>query len=558
MNYLRRFICSLLLAGGVVFGGLGSGTPGVLAAQSIPNLVESTPITGQFAHDFSNACVAGYYGTGSLRGNHSESDLAVNPTNGNLLGASKFFFGTSEAGYSDFSTQYLFHLGSYAMSANGSLTSEAILPGYADGPTCQGAGDSAGLFWTDSTDPNVTFNSTGDAFAAVLPFTLYTNAHPNGAIFVNKWNGSSWSAPVLASPLYNTNGIGQGPDKQWVATYFDPSTQTEYVNACWTVFNSFASQVFCSQSTDGGKTFWNAPNPVQISAPNLFGPFNTYVYPRYDATGTLYVTYMAEKHEPAIDSNNPSAYQVGNTGQVFTIVSHDHGATFSTPTPGPTVNILPFQLPNTTFRDGIAYSMYASQNPATPGRLYVATEDYSAGNANVYLYESTDGGQTWSGTDVAHGAVQVNTNPDPSDQFQPTVTADAAGNVAVAWYDRRNACPSSQSLTPGALNTCLDTYVQFFTDTGSGSFTLTRNGANLRASQATWDPQVPVTPAQPNCADDLPHPDGDCTVAFIGDYFGAALGSGNLYVLNVSTHDFGGNPDNDQQQVLQIVPIPRH
>jgi hypothetical protein len=45
-------------------------------------------------------------------------------------------------------------------------------------------------------------------------------------------------------------------------------------------------------------------------------------------------------------------------------------------------------------------------------------------------------------------------------------------------------------------------------------------------------------------------------LSFIGDYFGAALGRGNLYVLNVSTHDFGGNPNGDQQQILQIVPIP--
>jgi len=79
---------------------------------------------------------------------------------------------------------------------------------------------------------------------------------------------------------------------------------------------------------------------------------------------------------------------------------------------------------------------------------------------------------------------------------------------------------------------------------------------NIRASEYTWNPQLPAAPAQANCSDDLPHPDGGCGVSFLGDYFGAALGNGRLYVLNVSTHDFGGNPDGDQQQVLQIVPIP--
>ncbi len=548
---------AVLVAGGIV---LEHGTA-AHAAPAYTNIVESNPIGSQYAFDFNNRCLAGYYGNPgtALRGNHSESDLAVNPANGNLLGASKFFFGsTADSGWNDFSPEYMFHLGSYAMSPSGSKGSNAIIPGYSDGAGCQGAGASSGLAWSSTTDPNVAFTSTGDAFTSVLPFTLYTNAMPNGAIFVNKWaaGANGWSAPVLASPLYATNGVGQGPDKEWVATYYDASKGAEYVNACWTVFNSWSSQVFCSQSTDGGQTFWNAKNPVQISVANLFGPFNTYVYPRYDATGTLYVTYMAEKHEPAIDSANASAYQVGNQGQVYTVISHDRGATFSTPLPGPTVQILPYQLPNTTFRDGIPYYMYASQNAATPGRLFVATEDYSSGNANVYLYESTDGGQTWNGTDATHGAVQVNTNADPSDQFQPTVTADASGNVAVAWYDRRNVCPATQSHTPGAANTCIDTYAQFFKDGSAGAFTLTRSGDNLRASQYTWDAQLPQAPAQPNCSDDLPHPEGGCSVSFIGDYFGAALGNGNLYVLNVSTHDFGGNPDYDQQQVLQIVPIP--
>lgn len=527
---------------------------GARAATAYPNIVESSPITGQYAHDFTNACVSGYYGQGGSstpRGNHSESDLAVNPTNGALLGASKFFFGsTADAGYTDFSTQYIFHLGSYSISPNGAPTGTTIIPGYADGLGCQGSGDSTGYGWTGSTDPSIAFATNGDAFTTVLPFTLYTNKQPNGAIYVNAWHdgATGWSAPVLASPLYASNGTGQGPDKQWVAAY--SANGVEYVNACWTVFNSYASDVYCSQSADGGRSFPNAANPVKISVRYLDGPFNTYVYPRYDATGTLYVTYMAEKHEPAIDSSNAAAYQKGNTGVVYTTVSRDHGATFSTPVRGPAVNILPYQLPNTTFRDGISYYMNVSQNPATPGRLFVTTEDYSAGNANIYLYESQDGGQTWSSYTAASG-LEVNDNL-PSDQFQPTVTTDRLGNVAVAWYDRRNACPSTR-----AANTCIDTYTQFYKDSVTGgAITLTPNGGNIRASEYTWNPQLPVAPAQANCGDDLPHPDGSCGVSFLGDYFGAALSNGRLYVLNVSTHDFGGNPDGDQQQVLQIVPIP--
>jgi hypothetical protein len=194
--------------------------------------------------------------------------------------------------------------------------------------------------------------------------------------------------------------------------------------------------------------------------------------------------------------------------------------------------------------------MYVS--PKYPGRLYAAAEDYSAGNANVYFYESTDGGQSWSASS-ATSALEVNDDL-PSDQFQPSITADANGNVGVAWYDRRNACPT------GETNTCIDSYAQLFTDGNvmqSDGTTVSRNGGNVRASRFTWDPRLPVAPAQPNCLDDLPHPGGSCGGSFIGDYFGTAIASGRLYILNISTHDFGSNPNNDQLAVLQIVPIPK-
>ena len=524
----------------------GHGTSG---STSVTNIVESTPITGN-QNDFQNNCASGYYGTGSsLRGNHSESDLAVNPTNGSLLGASKFFFGGTEvSGYTDFSPQYNFHLGSYAMSPSGAAAGQnQIIPGYSDGATCQGSGDSRGIHWTNSTDPSVAFNSAGDAFTAVLPYTQGTSSMPNGAIFVNKLasGGSSWGAPVLASPLYGTTGTGQGPDKQWVAAY------GQYVNACWAVFHGYwGSEVYCSQSTDGGKTFWNASNPVRISLNKLDGPFNTYVYPRYDSTGTLYVTYMSDNGAPATDAVDMNGYKRGNTGVVYTLVSTDHGATFSPAVRGFSVDILPYHLnnPATNLRDGIPYFMYASQQ--TPGRLFAVTEDNTGGNGNVYIYQSNDGGTTWSAYSAAN-AVMVN-SADPNDQFQPSVTTDSSGNVGVAWYDRRNACST------GETNTCIDTYAQLYTDSGTGAFTLKANGGNIRASQYTWDPRLPVKPAQPNCGDDLPHPGGGCGTSFIGDYFGVGLGSGNFYILNVSTANFGGNTNtnNDQQQVLQIVPIP--
>src|SRR6266540_3850162 len=88
---------------------------------------------------------------------------------------------------------------------------------------------------------------------------------------------------------------------------------------------------------------------------------------------------------------------------------------------------------------------------------------------DVRFSQSIDGGSTWS------APVTVNDNVDaagaPTDQFQPSVAAVPGGAVAVAFYDRRQACPSDASILAadqGRDNFCIDTSLQAFKDTGAG------------------------------------------------------------------------------------------
>jgi hypothetical protein len=160
----------------------------------------------------------------------------------------------------------------------------------------------------------------------------------------------------------------------------------------------------------------------------------------------------------------------------------------------------------------------------------------------------------------------VNDNVDavgvPTDQFQPSVAAGPGGAVAVAFYDRRQACPGDPSVLPadvGRTNFCIDTSLQAYKDSGSGAVPV---GANVRISKFTWDPEQPGQHlgglSQYPCAGARdPCPTGR---GFIGDYFGLAISAGNIYALMVSTHypsdvtaDEGG-PIYYQQQVLATVP----
>jgi hypothetical protein len=287
-------------------------------------------------------------------------------------------------------------------------------------------------------------------------------------------------------------------------------------------------------SRDRGQTF----TTTTLSAPSQTGPYNEYVYPMIDAAGTVYAAYH------------------GSGGDLWVTSSKDDGVTWSPfVLAATTVPIPSATLPNTTFRDGILENFAAS--PTYPGHVYLTYEYWTGTDMDVKFTQSTNGGLTWS------WPVTVNDNVDaagtPTDQFQPSVAAGPNGAVAVAFYDRRLACPNDQSILPadrGRTNFCINTSLQAYKDSGSGAVPV---GSNVRISQYTWDPQQPgqIVGGLPQ----LPLADADPSVSFIGDYFGLAISNGNIYTLGVSTHypsttvraDDGGKVYY-QQQILATVP----
>jgi hypothetical protein len=143
--------------------------------------------------------------------------------------------------------------------------------------------------------------------------------------------------------------------------------------------------------------------------------------------------------------------------------------------------------------------------------------------------------------------------------------------VAVGFYDRRAACPNDKSIISqdvGRTNFCINVSVQVYKDTGSGAVPI---GSNIRASNATWDPQQPgLLVNADGSTTDLQRLGGlgqmacashndPCRLSFIGDYFGLAVSGSNIYTLSVSTH-YPSNVTADdgstlyyQQQVLGTI-----
>ncbi len=509
------------------------------------NQVASTPTTGGGypVPDGATAPDPGTCRLGNYNSNHSESWIAVKPGTEDLVGASKFFF-------EKYSTFYDFHLGAYTI-VNGTPAGNVQIPGY----DCISTGtQDMPPSWTNNTDPNADFDSQGRVYQVTLPFNAFwANMHPNGAIGVvysdnlgRSWTVGNGGKYLSLLPNSSSFSFGDVVDKQWVAVnHVATSPYRDHVYAMWAVFNGVNGvEVFFSKSVDRGKTFSPAK---RITFPNVVGPSNTYVYPSVDAAGNLYASIASffvggsSSAELFVGRSTDD----GNTWTWFDTGQRAHG------TPGP-------DLPNTMFRDGILENFAAS--PSYPNHLYLAYEDWDGTQMDVKFTQSTDGGMTWSAPAVVNDA----SNSATTDQFQPSVAAGPGGAVAVAFYDRRAACPSDKSVRPqdvGRSNFCIDVSVQPYKDSGGGAVAV---GPNVRASQFTWDPEMPDETLesldgidQIACAS---HENPCVRRSFIGDYFGLAISDANIYTLSVSTHypssvkADNGTRIHYQQQILGTIP----
>jgi hypothetical protein len=541
----------LVVAVGVLSAGLLVWAPMSTAASSswdggisFKNQVASEPTKGGGypVPPGSQVPLAGTCELGNYNANLSESWLAVKPGTEDLVGTSKIFFDR-------YSTFYMFHLGAITMPG-GTPSGTTQVKGY----DCVSTGTQAmPPSWTNNTDPNVAFDTKGRAYQVTLPFNAFwdkSKLHPDGAIDLSysddlgkTWVKGNGGNDLEQSPNASARQAGHVEDKQWVAVNAVPGSKyQDHVYAMWSVFNSNTTKIRIAVSGDRGQTFSKART---ITAPSQTGPSNTFIYPSVDAAGELYVAFVSFPINP-------------NRGPVTIYVSRstDDGVSFSPFVAAATVDTLPaVSLPNTTFRDGVTESFAAS--PTYPGHLYITYENWNGTQMDVKFIQSTDGGKTW----LPPKTVNDNRDPAgrPTDQFQPSIAAGPGGAVAVAFYDRRKACPNDPSVRPqdvGQKNFCIDTSLQAYKDNGSGAEPVK---ANYRISEATWDPMNPDQHVkgigQMACAG---HTD-PCSVAFIGDYFGLAISEKSVYALFVSTHypstvtaDEGG-PVYYQQQVLSTV-----
>jgi len=228
----------------------------------------------------------------------------------------------------------------------------------------------------------------------------------------NHWNDGSYTG---------LNGT-KNQDKQW--SVIDRNNNNIYLT--WTQFDDYGSSsmyhrsnILFSKSTDQGET-WSEPVRISSTSGDCVDSDNTTegAVPAVGPNGEIYVAWA------------------GPNGLVFNR-SLDQGETWLDReiSIGPMPGGWDYRIPGINRSNGMPITKCDLSGGPNHGTIYVNWSDQRNGvvNVDIWLSESTDGGDTWS------EPVRVNDDNTQRHQFFTWMDIDQTnGNLYFVFYDRRN------------------------------------------------------------------------------------------------------------------------
>jgi hypothetical protein len=403
---------------------------------------------------------------------HSEPHLSQDPTDARILvGGSKFYNRDPDS-----LAEYEFKIGSYASFNRGrtwyDLGQLNVCPRQeappstwpllnrcypADDPTLGGTGpedadDPRGQgdygeqyvtsdVWTD-------FDDEGNAYAMVLDDPGFPSGNGWGMSF-HRWEtpslrdvrrGTTWSdrIPISAYPNAAEQETTLDDKNTFAVNNAGPNHdgKTGIIVACWgqnyDLANFGRQQQVCERSTDGGRSWPDAPTPISPpQVPELpFGPFEIGVHVVADTRdpNTFYAVWL-DTLSGFLDGTGLSPYWFTKTtdGAQTWEPAHIIGSIQEIPNIFPRQAFRNLSLPIMAVGPtGEVYVTYADYN-----RAPYAASDEDGMSADIKIIKSTDQGQTWT------TPKRVNRDVSNADQFQPYVRVTRSGQVNVSFFDRR-------------------------------------------------------------------------------------------------------------------------
>ena len=388
--------------------------------------------------------------------------------------------------------------------------------------------------WTYSTDGGQTFtfggrfpNSTGgDSSLAVgasgnfYEATIFNNTTAihrstnGGQTF--QVRGTAFTCGAL--PQCNFTG-GQIPDQEHIAA--DRTNQVNNQDQVYNVFRNGSANptwgITCS--TDGGAN-WGAGN-VGIAGdfPRVTVGQDGFVYVAFEDRDAMNVARLRVAKFASCGTNAALPILAGWPVTVAAGVGE-----LPCPIPG---------LDRCTSGNTMRSPTVVVDDTSATHVFYAYARNTAAGNENILIHDSTDGGTTWSGATTLNGGGTAR-------RFMPWTCA-TRGTAYVTWYDRRNATAANDDLTDyfgasatrsgGTLNAGAEFQVN-----NPGTSDAQCQGGQAVGSQASWPGGSRANTDSTSCSQQPQlagvcgtgpcGPGNTCPAGQVCDLAGGALGRG--------------------------------
>ncbi|HRW67891.1 T9SS type A sorting domain-containing protein [Lentimicrobium sp.] len=269
-----------------------------------------------------------------------------------------------------------------------------------------------------SADPSLAFDIQGNVFLSYIDYDPYFTS---GAVYVRKSSdgGLTWEQAVEVIAF--DDDPGQFPiDRPWIN--IDRSGGAFTGNIYITTMNASPAVAppyhpYFARSVDQGQSFqaWRyADTTGWLSGPFIAKPMPT---PAISSTGIFHCIY------PSLVFSQDLLPQFILASSADAGISFTHRSVIAAPTA--------IAVSDTSAKKGYLLRV----NPSDPLHLAFVHLRNESGDADVFLMESFDGGDTWS------EGIRINDDPAGNGRMQDLVWAafDTDGDLAIAWRDRRNA-----------------------------------------------------------------------------------------------------------------------
>ncbi len=266
-----------------------------------------------------------------------------------------------------------------------------------------------------SADPSMAFGKNGDLF---LAYVDYNKEDAVGGVFIRKSEdgGLSWQQQVKVIDM-DADPAKKPIDRPWLA--IDTSDGVYQGNIYVSTMNAKGAQAqfhpYLSHSLDDGQTWqpWRyVDGPGWYSGSLIMQPMPTPIISSQGGISIIYPSWV-------FGQNFLPQYLLANStdgGDTF-----NYSAVFES---GQGVN------------DSLAKKGYLlKSNPVNPQNMVFVYLSKQFGDADVFLVETTDGGNSWS------DALRLNDDEIASGKMQDMLWAsyDFDGDLIVCWRDRRNS-----------------------------------------------------------------------------------------------------------------------